>query len=196
MTTESRGIWRGIERAKLVIEGLAIIVAGLWALKLYRETEWPAQEKRPSIQSDLQWTNKSADNCIAEYTATFKNVGKTSIDLDRVQLHVWSVRRQAPTQDVEYFDPQEVMKNKSVLDRTLTNNEFASHYPPDVGDTVTSNVFVKRNPGQVVLFKYGFKQKDFKEDSWIDYRWGYACDEPSVEAAKKPSLNIEKQQNH
>lgn len=52
MTAESRGKWRWVERAKLLIEGVAIILAGLWALKLYMETEWPAQEKRPSIQGD------------------------------------------------------------------------------------------------------------------------------------------------
>jgi hypothetical protein len=46
--------------------------------------------------------------------------------------------------------------------KQLTNDEFATHYPPDVGDTVTMTTVVKPNPGQILLFALDFPQSNPK----------------------------------
>lgn len=178
----SKWIW--VERIKKIVEIFAIVIAGLWALKLYRETDVPAQEKRPAIQSGLQWTNKSKEGCLAEYTVTFKNGGKTSIDLGRPTLRVWLASQLKPSESVEYFDPHKMMLGEPQVKKELTNQEFADHYPPDVGDTVTMTTSVKRNPGQILMFELDFPQSDPNASHFLDYRWGYACDEPITQSVK------------
>jgi len=37
----------------------------------------------------LQWTAKSKESCLAECTVTFKNVGKSFIELENPTLKVW-----------------------------------------------------------------------------------------------------------
>jgi hypothetical protein len=179
----SKWIW--LERVKKVMEIFAIIIAGLWALKLYSETDVPAKEKRPSIQSELKWTAKFRESCLAEYTVTFKNVGRSSIDLGRPTLKVWMASQPTLDGDVEYLDPHKLMSGSPQFRQELTDKEFADHYPPDVGDTVTMTTIVKRNPGQILMFAIDFPQRDQKEPSFLDYRWGYACDEPMTERLPK-----------
>jgi hypothetical protein len=199
---QEKSKWVYLDRAKAVAEIFAIIIGGLWAVKLYKETDVPAQEKRPSIQGDLKWTNKSHDSCLAEYTVTFKNVGKTDIDLALPTLTVWiayQLDEMTKSKPVEYFDPQKVMGSEHILQRPLTEDEFAFHYPPDVGDTVTMSVAVRQNPGQILMFSLNFPEgdpddlKDHKPKpngkNWLDYRWGYACDESEVKQKRSTSLS-------
>jgi hypothetical protein len=181
--TNSRWIW--LERAKKVVEIFAIVIAGLWALKLYRETDVPAQEKRPSIQSELRWTANSREICLAEYTVTFKNVGKASIDLGRPALKVWVTDQPKLIGQAQYLDPHALITNSPQFEQKLTNEEFANHYPPDVGDTVTMTTIVKRNPGRILMFAVDFPQRDPDAAHFLDYRWGYACDEPLTERVIK-----------
>jgi hypothetical protein len=180
--------WILLERAKKGVEIIAIVIAGLWALKLYRETDVPAQEKRPSIQSELKWTANSKESCLAEYTVTFKNVGKTSIDLGSPTLKVWVTDQPKLNGQAEYLDPHALIANSPQFEQRLTNEEYANHYPPDVGDTVTMTTIVKRNPGRILMFAVDFPQRDPDAPHFLDYRWGYACDEPLTEreSKKKP----------
>ena len=184
MDEETNSKWIWLERTKKVVEIFAILIAGLWALKLYRETDVPAKEKRPSIQSELQWTNKSMEGCLAEYTVTFKNVGKTPINLGRPTLSVWSASQPKPNESLEYLDPHKIMSGEPRLKKELTNQEFADHFPPDVGDTVTMTTLVKRNPGQIMMFELDFPQSDPQASHFLDYRWGYACDEHITQSTK------------
>jgi hypothetical protein len=115
---------------------------------------------------------------------TFKNGGKTSIDLGRPTLSVWVTSQPKPSESVEYLDPHKMMLGEPQLKKELTNQEFADHYPPDVEDTVTMTTSVRRNPGQILMFELDFPQSDANAGHFLDYRWGYACDEPISQSVK------------
>jgi hypothetical protein len=183
--------WAYLEYVKWAVEILALFVAGLWALKLYMETGIPEREKRVSIVSQLNWSDIAADKCLAEYTVTFKNVGKTDIELNSSTLKVWPAKEPGTTAAAKYLNPHELVKGNPIETAKLTDEEFSRHYAPDVGDTVTSSVVVKRDPGRILIFSLDFEQADSRAPHWLDYRWDYACDEPSANTvklrAKQPS---------
>lgn len=163
---------------------MALGIAGLWALKLYRETGIPEREKRASIVSELKWSDVTADKCLAEYTVTFKNVGKTDIELNSSTLKVWLAKEPKTTAIATYLNPHELVEGEAVESAKLTDEEFSKHYAPDVGDTVTSSVVVKRDPGRILIFSLDFQPADSSDPHWLDYKWDYACDEPSANKVK------------
>jgi hypothetical protein len=187
--------WVWLDRLKAVVEILALIIGGLWAVRLYLETDVPSLEKRPSVQGELNWTTKTKNSCLAEYTVTFKNVGKTSINLQRPILSGYWAEPPHLSGHATYVDPAAFRDDKKRLfhDRALTDHEFSQHYPPDVGDTVTMATLVERKPGRVIMFHLVFNEvsenrpflsrfleskrnEDLKQ--WEDYHWDYACGEP------------------
>jgi hypothetical protein len=54
----------------------------------------------------------------------------------------------------------EPVRHESLFKQKLTKDEFANHYPPDVGDTVTMTTIVKRSPGRILMFAVDFPQRD------------------------------------
>src|SRR4051812_14825339 len=104
--------WKWLDRVKSVAEILALCLAGLWAIKLYRETAVPAQEKRADLNGKLEWSGITKDTCLAEYTVTFKNIGTTSIDLSEPELNVWITEEPKTSAVAKYLDPHELAKGE------------------------------------------------------------------------------------
>jgi hypothetical protein len=80
----------GIESGKTLLEIFAIFVGGFWVYQNYVESDVPALELRASVSSELSWEQTAPESCLAEYTVTFKNIGKRSIDLEKQPtVSVW-----------------------------------------------------------------------------------------------------------
>ena len=142
---------------------------------MYQERDVPANEERASVTSALKWSNKSDSGCMAEYTVTFKNVGKASIELGAPKLKYWLVERPSVTGDVTYINPKELMSGHAT-ERLLSSDEYANHYPPDEGDTVTSVFALKNDRDRLFVVKVEFPPKSGGDAKWSDYQWARVCE--------------------
>ena len=89
---------------------------------------------------------------------------------------------------MKYLDPHELTKGNPIETVTLSSTEYASHYAPEVADTVTSVLHIKRNPGRIMMFSLEFRQPAPNTWSWFDYRWDYACGETARHDQKDGKL--------
>lgn len=181
-----------LEDAKYIAEIFALIIAGAWGLMLYRERDVPANQARALVTSTLRWTNKTASGCAAEYTVTFKNIGRTTIDLDRPRITFGLVRRPDVSADVKYINPKELLDGISEK-RRLSDNEFATSYPPDTSDTVTSLFTLTKDLTRLFVVKIDFppksgsQRKSGSAGGWLDYQWARVCEEGDlVNAPQQP----------
>jgi len=136
-------------------------------------------EFRSQTQGEVHWFAQSQSDCLAEYRVTFKNVGKTSIDLTQGRLRVWEMPTVSLEKAVNYVDPRALTKNqRPIVDETFNEGNLIEHYAPDVSDTLGFNFRVRRNAGGMVLFQFDAKSPQ-NPDGWYDYQWDYACGEAS-----------------
>jgi len=190
-----------IESSKTVLEIFAIFVGGFWVYQNYVESDVPALELRASVNSELSWEQKTPESCLAEYTVTFKNIGKRSIDLEeQPTVSVWLRDLSSGTGQVQYLNPHDLMSGDPIQKAKLQSGDFNYHYPPDVQDTVTITFSVPNKPKEIGIFYIQFNPpKSFPlrwhekllkflhilsietPEGWSDYRWGFLCVDDSKE---------------
>jgi hypothetical protein len=175
--------WKSVERAKDVLEILAIVVAGFWAGSLYWNYEAPSNVTRADLQGSLKWYGRSKDVCEAEYEIEFKNIGKTQIDVGRVRLSAFpmsSLDDLSRAGNVKLIVPLNAISGPALIQEET--DRLSEIYAPDERDIEDFSFIVKRSPGSLMLFKAEvWKREDSANSSaapsWQDFRWDWVCGE-------------------
>ena len=179
---EETSKWRLVERAKMVLEILAIIIAGLWAITLYLNYDAPSNVTRADLQGDLKWYPRSKEVCEAEYEVEFKNIGRIPIDIGRVQLSVFPMDRLDHLPEgkkVGLIDPMQAISGPPFIQ--APTDRMNAMYSPDERDVEGFSFIVKRAPGTLILFQVEVWKKEDGAVSnakpWRDFRWDWVCGE-------------------
>ena len=118
------------ELCKVLVEIVAVIVAGWWAYSRFFAGEAPSLEERGKTESSLSWVFDN-DRCTALFGVSVKNIGKRAFDITKIDVRVWLVPVSEGKNEIYLLDPFEIMKKEATFTRELSPDTFISHYPPD-----------------------------------------------------------------
>lgn len=177
------GGWTWVERGKDVLEILAIIIAGVWAITLYWSYESPSNATRVDLQGSLKWSKHSAEVCEAEYEVEFKNIGRIYVDVGRVRLSAFNMSRLADlpeNKNVKLIDPENAITGGALIQEET--ERLSGEYAPEERDVEGFSFIVKRSRGSLVLFRLDVWDKEHSGDvnakpTWHDFRWDWVCGE-------------------
>jgi hypothetical protein len=142
-----------LTRISTILQIIAIPAAAYWAFTRFQAEDAPALEHRAKIHAELSWTHRSKEECIADFTVKFENIGKSSIDL--VEAVVKAYPLDAPTledESVAYVGPEEVRENLGSLAEADIGGYLRQRFPPGVADEVGAMFIVRRSPGKMIMF--------------------------------------------
>lgn len=185
-TVEGRrdaGVWLLIDRVKVILEILAILLAGVWAITLYWYYDAPSNVPRADLNGSLSWSKHSKDVCEAEYIAEFKNIGRVSVEVGRARLSAFPMPRldELPADRViKLIDPENAISGPPLIQEET--KRLNKNYRPDERDEEGFTFIVKRSRGSLMLFKLDVWDKAHSEDvnakpTWRDFRWDWVCGE-------------------
>jgi hypothetical protein len=198
--SEETSFWKRFEKAKKILEVIAIFVAAWWAFTRFKQEEEPLLATRADIQGNLDWNDYTKDTCQAEYEVQFQNIGKTPIEIGRVRLSVWTFddpKEMTQTENVRMLVPLKMPTEPPLLQEDT--DRLADVYGPGESDKHGFSFLVKRSANKDILFKVelwpkGDSASYNKDPLWSDYRWDFVCGESPValekrleEKANKPS---------
>ena len=193
---EETGKWKWIDRIKTVFEVAAILFGGLWAGTLWYYYEYPSTVPRVDISANLSWYATTSDQCGANYSVLFKNIGKVNVEIRRVVVTAWTASKIADLKTDEELrvldDPYKFFSGAPIYrqDISLLRGSFA----PDEKEADDIDILVKRSPPRLILFKIEMWKLDNHgqleaDPSATDFRWDWACGEnPNASPTPTPIL--------
>jgi hypothetical protein len=176
------------EIVKNIVETIAFVLAGGWALYTFVLKDRPILEHRTKVESDIVWNGAvNPDTCEGEFKVNFENMGTTAFDISRVRVRGWEFAA-VPLDDIElakYMDVNTIARETPFFERTYEVKEgddstnwtpFLGHYPPGTVWKQSFQFAMKRIPNKWALFMVEFYEKG-KEDKAIDatYSWDALC---------------------
>ena len=156
---------------------LALILAGIWTYKTFYESELPMLERHLSTHARLEWKQipGTKSGCLSELTITVKNTGKSSVDINAVNVAVWMRPFAISAKTPELVDEKKLMQSEPFFKEQITEGYLVRHYPPGAQVEQTMDWWMPKSPGQIMLadvslisnqeMKYGAKSTD----------WDYVC---------------------
>jgi len=161
-----------LDVARVVVEIVALIIAGLWAYSKFLEGERPSLEVRGHTESTLKWfTTLDASYCLGQFGVSLRNIGRTSFDVNASRLRVWLVAAPMATSEIEYLDPSRFQDGMPSLDKELKTGGLVLHYPPEVASQYDYVFFVRRDKSTIALVRLDASTADgqlFSESRWAE----------------------------
>jgi hypothetical protein len=142
-----------LTRISTILQIIAIPAAAYWAFTRFQAEDAPALEHRAKIRAELSWTYRSKEECIAQFTVMFENIGKSSIDLIEAVVRAYPL--DAPTvkdDSITYVDPEQLRKTLEPLVEADISGYLWDRFSPGVADEVGTMFIVRRSPGKMIMF--------------------------------------------
>jgi hypothetical protein len=201
--------WTYVDRSRVVIEIIAFLVAGIWALYTFWIGEHRTYQEGGALESTLEWHRTPDGDCSTEYTVTFHNVSKIPVTISTAKLKVWRMKKSTPNgpdEAVRYVIPLDLRQDPLLETET---DRFNGTYQPDESDEEGFTFDVnKAEPGPILfeltlwdedgLNKLKKEQKSVLSVPDDDYsyrgnnRWGSPCfekpNEPEAKTDSSPPL--------
>lgn len=185
--------WGWLNKAKTLLEILAILIAGWWAYTRFIQGEAPSLATRGDIQGNLTWSSHSKDTCQGDFEVEFKNIGKTPIIISKVRLSAWSFDEPVGSANdrVRFIEPLKIQRER--LFEQEANDYMAFRYGPDERVKHGFGFIVNRTPGKRILFMadvWGHEEggEQGPDPTWIQYNWDWFCGEnPSPSPTPTPA---------
>lgn len=178
--------WQYVERAKLLLEITAILIAGLWAYTRFTTDDEPGLGARPDINAKLEWEKVTPTDCQANYEVQFQNVGKTPISIAETRISVWylaDVPSGSASGPVRYIDPMSIRQGPPLYSQP--NDRLVGTYGPSIRDTEGFSFQVQNLKGKRILFEIEiWSAEDAKKtprppkSTWQDFHWDHVCGAP------------------
>jgi hypothetical protein len=189
-----------LTRISTIVQILAIPAAAYWAFTRFQAEDAPALEHRAKIRTELAWTDRSKEECIAQFTVMFENIGKSSINLSEAVVRAYPL--DAPTlkdRSIDYVDPEELRKNLKPLAEADIRRYLLERFSPGVADEVGTMFIVRRSPGKMIMFfvdaksavsetlvdrLFWFRPRE-KPPQWSWFRRDFRCGEKGLQFPEK-----------
>src|ERR1700679_3890746 len=98
------------EIRKNMVEIIAILIGGAWALITFGLKDYPAIALRRRAECTLKWSHKRENHVRAEFNVTLTNSGSTSFKLRKAVLQGWELDGVYVSSDsIPYLDVTEIM---------------------------------------------------------------------------------------
>lgn len=131
MADEKDRSFRILEKTKIIVEILAILVAGYWTYLKFIRTEAPLFETNASIDRDLSPAEDRGGSCLRFFNVTLENTGKSAFTVERVVTRVWKFPLQED-KAVEFVDLDRIEAQEPVFQKEFPDPAFgdkARWYP-------------------------------------------------------------------
>jgi hypothetical protein len=194
--SEETGKWKWIDRFKTVFEVVAILCGGVWAGSLWYYYEYPSAAPRVDISADLTWYAATPDQCGANYSVLFKNIGKVNVEIGRVAVTAWTASKIADLKTEEEMrvldDPYSFFSRAPIYHKEISL--LKGRFAPDEKEADDIDILVKRLPPRLILFKIEMWKQNSDgqleaDPSVTDFRWDWACGEnPNTTSPPTPTL--------
>jgi hypothetical protein len=142
------------EIIKNITEIMALLIGATWALYNFQIKDAPTLEN--SVASDCKLTIDSLEGSknIVKFLLHVKNIGKTSFEVDSVQVKYWLLPIDTMLKS-SVFSAESYMKQKTA-DFLLTDHAFTYHYSPEKECSERYNLFLDQRPDCVLLINAEF----------------------------------------
>src|SRR4029453_17833630 len=150
-------VWLWLDRIKMVLEVIAIPLAGAWAIAVFWRTELPSITPRAELKGEIVWdVYGQSEECLAEYKVSFKNLGRQTLKVTRVLINAWELDPMAPIGGpVIFFDPGRLTFEDTALFKPPLNikDRLIELYPPEVSDEAGFLFRVKKDSARSIVFR-------------------------------------------
>lgn len=173
-TASEHGAWRWLERGRTIVEIAAIGVGGWWAWTRFSESD---ANRTMDLHGAVEWSDRTATDCRADYEIEAKNVGKRSLTVQRAVLSTWAVDglpELVEGKQIAFHDLDKAKLQK--LDEHEVP-QLAHEYAPEQRDQAGFSFAVRRAGAARILFRLDLWRDDSKEPTDWDYRWQWVCGE-------------------
>jgi hypothetical protein len=152
------------EQLKNIIQAIALIIGGLWAIFLYLHKDVFLQEERPNLYHDLRWEEGDThDKCKAVFKVILENKGTTSFDISQVRIRRWLFSKTRQESDSStLLDVNTIINREPLNDETYSLAKvprgkeailpLIGHYPPESAKFHDFEWELKYDSTQRVLF--------------------------------------------
>jgi hypothetical protein len=174
---------RRLERAKTILEILAIVAAGGWAAGIFCATQYPSLEHNALPSVDLSYGRRDDSTCYAHVNVGFNNEGKGALDIDRLSLRAWSYVERTPRDSLDslsYVDIRKIeAKKPDMLMLEDSSGYLVRHYPPGMSAKATYTFVARQRPSARLLVRTDLISNGrFSNDSVYGEAWDTFCDTP------------------
>ena len=159
MANEKSRFFRGLEALQIIVQIIAIFVAGFWTYLKFIRTEAPLFENSARVSRSLNAPAEQGGACLRSFNVTFENTGKSVFTVKRVLTRVWKFSLQRD-KDVTLVDLDKIEAEEPV---------FKKEFPdPALNDNTRPAPFLKRyRPGEVYSHDFQFLFKRKEGEAWI-----------------------------
>lgn len=123
MADEKDRFFRILDAAKIIVEIIAIFVAGYWTYLKFIRTEAPLYETNTSINWSLSPPEERGGNCLRFFNVTLENTGKSVFTVERVVTRVWKFSLQED-KAVVFVDLDRIESQKPVFQKEFPDPAF------------------------------------------------------------------------
>jgi hypothetical protein len=142
------------EILKNIMEIIALLIGACWALYNFKLKDAPTLENSVASNCELHLDSLDGNKNIVKYLLHVKNIGKTSFEVDSVQVKYWLVPIDTMIKNA-FFSADIYMKTKGA-NFFLTDYAFTYHYSPEKECTERYNFFLDQRPDCVLLINAEF----------------------------------------
>jgi hypothetical protein len=140
------------ETLKNIAETVAFLVAAAWGIFTFGVKDSPSLQQSLSSDQSLEIDSVATDRCSFNLKVQIKNAGKSSFQIDSVQINYWLLPSEEITND-SFFDFDAYMKKQLPRStRMLRTIGLVHNYPPESEDYETFFYVLPRSYDMAVIF--------------------------------------------
>ena len=177
------GFERKLGMASTMVQILAILAAGLFAITKFGIFDRPTLENNLRVSGSLDWTARGQNYCLADLGTEVTNMSKSDIAIGQVRAQAWLMNEPATHQgSIEYFDLFRIAETQTPI-RTVeyVQGPLLQLYVPGQSSHHTFEWFIERKKDTYVFFKVAvFKNQGDKEPVDFQYQWDLVCGDKQV----------------
>ena len=181
-----------IEVAKNIVEILAILIAGIWAVYVFIVKDRPSLQPRALLDTTLAWEDEGP-RCIATAMITFDNASPAEIDIVRSTVTGRIIPFEAlPSAPAALIDFKSLLQSKGVwtlpaLPGGGEMDNLVGHFSPGAKAGHSIQWLIRRPaPNREEWLYVEAKMEDRRGHVWTSGRWDYLCNQhPGAAAGEK-----------
>ncbi|MDB5283625.1 MAG: hypothetical protein JWO06_2700, partial [Bacteroidota bacterium] len=152
-----------IELASHIFGIFAIVIGAIWAIWIFGLKDLPAMQKSLKIDSDSEVELVAPDRVHVFYTTVLKNICKTNIDVNKVEVSYWVIPNSLIFRE-RYFDFAKYSEGHPATFAPIQNQSLVGHYPPDVEYEDGFDFYLDKDTSSTILM---LTKVNFSGNNWF-----------------------------
>jgi hypothetical protein len=156
MAHKFEAFWKQTDKITKWLQILALVVAGVWAIRNFSVVDKPSLELSPLVSTGLDINPAWEKNvCQVRYGVTITNTGKVPFDVDRITFEGWftEIPKLMPTPEATFINPDDFRHGRQIAKKTISADK------PHPAVYLLSIILQGRSRTKILVGSYAHKDR-------------------------------------